>query len=140
MVMEKLVGPPVRRTAEAAASEHSMNNIRNIVLACAAYTRTHEGEWPDNLHVLLDPKLLSTDRFFRNPRRPELAVGYVLVKPSKKAVEAGANETVVIYEAYDAWPQGGINVGFADGHVQLMTDEAAFKKRLGESIDGPARP
>jgi prepilin-type processing-associated H-X9-DG protein len=36
----------------------------------------------------------------------------------------------MLYEAYDAWPQGGIGVGFADGHVETVADEASFQKML----------
>lgn len=152
VVMEKLVGPPIRRTQEEAARDHSMNNVRNIVLACATYAQTHKGEWPDNLAVALDQRLLAapadrvafTDEakkhILRNPRDPERAVGYDYVKPGKKVSEEDSSELVVVYEAYDAWPKGGLHVGFADGHVRLITDEAAFKKLLEKSMAEDAKP
>jgi prepilin-type processing-associated H-X9-DG protein len=38
-------------------------------------------------------------------------------------------DSVVIYEHYEQWGDG-INVGFGDGHVEFMKDEAEFLKRL----------
>jgi hypothetical protein len=129
VVIEKLVAPPARDARAAAERAASMNNIRQIMLAARLYADKHKDEWPPSLQVLLDQEFITTDRILRNPRDPERAIGYVYLKPSKKALQENTG-IVVVYEAYDAWPAGGIWAGFADGHAQLMTDEAAFKKLL----------
>jgi len=143
-VTEKLIAAPMRRAQDAARRVSSMQNIRMIVTASHMYARDHKGEWPDNLQALLDRGFLarlvpSQDvaltleaqrRILQNRRDPQRAVGYVYIKPSKEDAAKGKSDVVVIYEAYDVWPEGGINVGFVDGHVQRIVDEARFRKRL----------
>ena len=66
-----------------------------------------------------------TGQELRNPRQPQREVGYVYVKPVKNP----RPDTLVVYEAHDDW-DGGVNVLFADGHVQFIGDEARFRKEL----------
>ena len=64
-----------------------------------------------------------------NPRDRQRKPAYVYLKPLTEFARAGRDH-VVVYEAHEAWPAGGINVGFADGHVELIADQAQFKRLL----------
>jgi len=95
------------------------------------YANDKDGEFPANLEVLVEKGYLPNGRFLINPRRPKLKVGYVYLKPAGLAEKWGgqAAQTVLMYEAYEEWGEG-INVGFADGHVEFIADEERFKRHL----------
>ncbi|HZL37745.1 MAG TPA: H-X9-DG-CTERM domain-containing protein [Tepidisphaeraceae bacterium] len=104
----------------------SMNNMRQLLLASLMYVDKHS-QWPDSLEqaareATIDLNMLS------DPDHPSTKPGYIYRKPLKPTV-AGDAKAVVLYENYDKW-NGGINVGFADGHVEFWADEAGFKKLL----------
>jgi len=96
-------------------------NMDRILKACRKYVNEHDGQWPDSLQVLT--KYGVDKETFVNPRQPGRDVGYVYLKPPASPSES----RIVLYEAHDAW-NGGINVGFADYHVEFMKNESDFKK------------
>lgn len=101
----------------------SMVNIKKLLLAGFKYGDKN-GQWPATLEGFageVNPEVLV------NPASPER--GYVYIRPQGQYPNA---ESVVIYEHYEQWGEG-INVGFGDGHVEFMKDEAEFLKRLGSS-------
>jgi len=93
--------------------------MNDILKACRQYVQQHNGQWPEDLSELhaygIGPET------FSNPRRIG-KVGYCYIKPSGTVSET----TVVLHEGYDEWLDG-INVGYADFHVQFVKDEASFK-------------
>lgn len=105
------------------ARMESMMNIKKLMFACLSYSSNYK-QLPESLDVLrqqgIDAKL------FVNPQRPDVTDGYVYVRPGD---DSAPQTAVMIYEAYEDWGEG-INVGFADGHVEFMTDEAEFLRRL----------
>jgi len=120
---ENVVAPVMVLQQQIAMRSASANVIRALVARGRQYAESHNGAWPDTIEALAgDQKWLLLD-----PRSPERRVGFVYVKPK---AQPGA-QTVVIYEAYDNWGEG-INVGFGDGHVEWVKDEAKFRKQLEE--------
>lgn len=102
-------------------------NIKRMLLACYMYGDKN-GQWPETLESLagqgIEPELLI------NPARPGVANGYIYVKPVlPDDLQHNPDKKIVIYEAYETWG-GGIYVGFADGHVEFVSDEEDFQKLL----------
>jgi outer membrane lipoprotein-sorting protein len=107
----------------------SATNMDRILKACRKYVSEHGGRWPDSLQELAKYGL--TKDILTNPRQPSRELGYVYLKPPASPLDS----RIVLYEAYDIW-NGGINVGFANYHVQFIKKEPEFKKRLKESPSG----
>ena len=101
-------------------------NMDRIIKACRKYVNEHNGQWPDSLQELTTYGL--DKDVFTNPRQPAREVGYVYLKPPPSPSES----RIVLYEAYDAW-NSGINVGFANYHIQFIKEESDFKNRLGKN-------
>jgi len=93
--------------------------MNDILKACRQYVQQHNGQWPEDLSELhaygIGPET------FSNPRRVG-KVGYCYIKPSGPVSET----TVVLHEGYDEWSDG-INVGYANFHVQFVKEEASFR-------------
>jgi len=104
---------------------NSTVNMDRILKACKRYVNEHKGRWPDSLRELSQYGL--DKEVFTNPRQPTRKLGYVYLKPSSTPSES----RIVLYEAYDEW-DSGINVGFANYHVQFIKEESDFKNRIKE--------
>lgn len=98
-------------------------NVDRILKACRKYVQDHGGQWPNNLHELTEYGVGQDT--LSNPRQPAREVGYVYLKPPASPSES----RIVLYETYKAW-EGGINVGFANYHLQFIKEESAFEKLL----------
>ena len=117
----------VRRARINAGRVRSASNIRQIMMGMFLYANDHKGQFPNTLDeaaklVEGPPALLI------NPNRPAENPGYVYIKPPD-GVKAGS-ERVVIYEKYKPG-DFGINLGYADGHVefwQLKPAEEEIRK------------
>jgi len=69
-------------------------------------------------------------KVFTNPRQPARKEGYVYMRPVNNVKDLkDASETPILYEAFDQWGNG-IDVGFADFHVEFIRDQAEFNKLL----------
>ncbi len=131
-LISDVLAPPIRRAREQARRAMSAVNVRAIAKAICMYAADHNGRPPEGLQVLAESKMIDA-RTLTNPARPEMKVGYVYLKPPlplDKLPEV--YKVILVYEAHDAW-KGGINVGFADGHVELVRDEGRFKELLAKS-------
>lgn len=101
-------------------------NMDRIIKACRKYVNEHNGQWPDSLQELT---IYGLDKdVFTNPGQPAREVGYVYLKPPTSPSES----RIVLYEAHNVW-DGGINVGFANYHIEFIKEESDFKNRLGEN-------
>jgi len=116
-----------RRQAKRAVSA---SHISGILKAVYMYAAENKDQWPPDLSALKRHLGREWKKMLTNPLRPELEVGYVYVRPAAKTTDVkDPAGTVVLYEAHEKWGEG-INVGFADGHVSRMTDQAKFKELL----------
>jgi prepilin-type processing-associated H-X9-DG protein len=139
VILEMLV-PAFREARVRARRVTSGHNMRQVASAALQYAMQHDGIWPENLQTLVKAKQLSA-KLLVNPARPQRKPGYVYLRPSvplPKLARSGV-ATVLLYEAYDKW-DGGINVGFADAHVEWVVDEGYFKKLLQEAQSMSVKP
>ena len=119
----RFVDGPHERTVKLTKRMNSAKKMKKILLNCIMYAQEHENQWPDNLQDLTQ-RGLASDTFI-NPGQPERENGYIYIKPSTPI----SPQQVVLYEAHDSWGDG-INIGYADGHVQFIKEESNFKKDL----------
>jgi prepilin-type processing-associated H-X9-DG protein len=85
------------------------------------YRNDNKNAWPDDLKAL--EKYVKVAQVFTNPTKPDLKPGYVYVKPVEPIADPSAH--AVIYEAHKEFGSG-LNVGFADGHVEFVADKDRF--------------
>ena len=62
---------------------------------------------------------------------PDGSVHTLTIALSENHAKQLSPSDIIVYEAYDVWSTG-INVGFADGHIEFMKEESDFRKRLPE--------
>jgi len=112
------------------------SRLKNLDMMVLIYANENRNQWPDNLGVLLkDGHVKKED--LRNPVRPDLEVGYILVKPAVPLDKLkDPSQTILIYEAYKQWGEG-IFVALADGHVEFMPDQKQFESMLKQSTTAP---
>jgi len=124
----RFVDGPNERTVKLTKRMNSAKKMKKILLNCIMYAQEHENQWPDSLQDLTNYGL--TRDTLNNPRQPERENGYIYIKPSTPM----SPQQVVLYEAHDSWGDG-INVGYADGHVQFIKEESNFKNDLQKPIE-----
>jgi hypothetical protein len=131
--LKRAAVPAMAKARAAARRAVAASNVRQQVMGCLIYAQDHNNEWPASLQVLVDSGVLTAPMLL-NPERPELKAPFAYVRPAPRELEnADWSSYVIVHEVYDAWPAAGIWVGFADGHVQMVTDEAWFRERLAEA-------
>lgn len=112
----------------------SLINVRVICRGCVKYANAHEGKIPNGLEEL--KSFLGGMIMLESPRQPEDfdGPGYIYVEAL-----AGRNlnkfkrpfEYVIVYEN-PAFCEDYVNVGFLDGHEEMMTFEA-FRQALEDT-------
>lgn len=124
----ELVGPFLHVAREKADANVSMSHMRQQLQACLVYAMDHKDRWPDSLAQVAQQGIIDK-RTLHNPRNLTNKQAYVYLKPDAPLSELkNAGKTVLIYEAYDQWPQTGCYIGFADGTVVLYENERDFKR------------
>jgi len=113
------------------------SRLKNLDMLVLCYVSENKNRMPDDFGVLLkDGHIKKED--LKNPVRPDLEVGYTLVKlavPLDKLKDP--SQTILIYEAYKQWGEG-IFVAIADGHVEFVSDQKQFEDMLKKSTSAPA--
>lgn len=111
-----------------------MNNLRQLSIGVTLYASDHDGQLPKDLgpdiqkYLGADPKHLWTDPLRPNEKKP-----YVYLKLANKLSDVKEPAAaVMIYENHTTW-DAGINVAFADGHVEWLSDEKQFKSMLAQT-------
>ena len=94
-----------------------------LAKACLDYAQAHDGQWPDTLRTGIQYSI--KDETLLNLTDPELELGCIYIKPPRTDPRL-----VLLYQAYDKWPEGGINVSFVDCHTTVIRNEATFKEHL----------
>ena len=120
-----------------ASQSYSSNNIGQFARAMHIYAAQNEGQWPDSLQAIVEKGMQArydpSMGVLFNPQRPNMKPAYVYLKPAMPVNQVdNPARMIFMHEAYDQWGPG-INVGFLDGHVTFISDQAEFSKLLAES-------
>ncbi len=129
------VVPPLaaamRTARRRAAVSQSANQVRQLLLGCIMYADVHQGQFPDTLEQAAKTAAGGNDAMaaalLRNPRG---AARYEYLKP-KLSITAlpSVSDTLLVYEKGEKWDPPAV-LGFADGHVITVKDEAELQKHM----------
>lgn len=121
---------------EQALRERSAGNLMRLLRGWVMYANDYKGRVPDTLAEMIKDQDISP-QVLVNARRPADTTGYIYIKPPE-GIGAPA-QRMVMHEKFDHF-DGGINAGFADGHVEWIDSEAKFQELLKAAEDAVARP
>ncbi|MHC4644417.1 MAG: LolA family protein [Planctomycetota bacterium] len=116
------VSTPASPVQEQVMRSLSARLMLRLAKACLDYARAHNDQWPDNLTVAVE---FTGDDELLGLKDPERELGCVYIKPARTDPRL-----VLLYQAYDEWPEGGINVSFVDCHTTIIQAETTFKEHL----------
>jgi len=114
---------PVIKAQQQVIQLLSARIMLKLARACYKYSKEHDGLWPENLQEAIEYGI--EDDTLLNLTDPESELGCVYIRPQKTNPRL-----VLLYQAYEVWPEGGINVSFVDCHTIIINDEATFKEHL----------
>jgi prepilin-type processing-associated H-X9-DG protein len=128
-----ILGPLAIKANAKVARATSEAHLKQIVSALRNYADEFNGRMPKSLE---DPQFLKylgdtaakQKEALTNPADPGRGMGYVYVRPANGNRPLIPQAVILVYEAYDRWPAGGVQAGFADGHVAEIKTEAELKK------------
>lgn len=128
--LKRLMVPALLEARRAARRAVTASNMRQGVTGCWVYAQDHKDQWPEDLQTLVKEGIVQ-ESMLHNPDRPEMVPAFEYIRPDSAALQkSDYGRLIVIYERYDKWPEKGIWVDFADGHLELVRDEAQFRKLL----------
>lgn len=123
------LAPAVQQGRTRARQVQSMSQMRQLLMGVQLYAQDHKRAYPEKLEDLGRYLGGMLPRMLTNPLDPQRRPGYVYLKPAG-TVDAVKPETALIYEAWEKWPACGIAVGFADGHVERLTNEGQVREMI----------
>jgi len=144
-LMASILLPSLNKARETANRVKCSANLRQIGVAFMLYSNENKGAAPPDLGTLLLQEGLtanvfvcpSTGRGFETHDgdvKPEDIAKwvnenseYVYLKPPKKLTQLNA-ETILVYEKFENHDEQGINILYADGHVEFQQMPAAKKE------------
>ena len=104
--------------------------IMRLGLFCVLYQDKNENQFPDKLAELVTSGIV-TNEILKNilapPDNPEGQPVFQYQKPEK---DSDWPTTIILYEAYNQWPDEGIVVCFADGHSEIIKDRNLFEELI----------
>ena len=132
LLLETLT-PAFARARENAKRVASMSHIKQLMMSTIMHANDHQ----DVLPAALDEQ--TTARYFggaenyrrimTNPRTNRFP-GYIYVRPALSRRDIKDPHTVpIVYEVFETWP-GAMSFGFADGHVELVSNVDRAKALL----------
>ena len=114
----------------------SMNNLKQIGMACHMYANDNKEEFPPNLEALVKYDL--TDKVLVSPRKPANHSGpsYIYIAGQKTSSPI---ENILAYEEPSFAKDGMVNVLFPDGHVEAMKADK-FQEALKKTYEQLGQP
>ena len=134
------ISTPLMRARAVARRVQSASNIRQMLMACMMFKNDNKNAWPADRQAFEQAvaKYARRGRGGRdvlvNPQHPDVRPAYVYIKPSRPDPDP---QSVVIYESHKEFGEG-INVGFADGHVEWVAQKKAFDEMLARTAQDAA--
>jgi len=120
-MMREVIAPAVLGARDQAKQVKAMSQVRQILMAAHVYAQEHEDNFPGALDVLIDTGHIAPDAL-------RLPTGRDLVYlPPRDVKQVNWATTPMILEIGGEFPEKGLIVGFLDGHVELVADEARYE-------------
>lgn len=134
--------PIVRRAREQAMRVASANNLRQFYTALTMHANENQGEFPADLAAIEKYLGDAAPRVLVNPAAPNQRPGYTYVRPPAGAnrgrLAIAATRIPLVYESFDKFPPGGIQVLFLSGHIERVADQARFDELVKAATAPPA--
>jgi prepilin-type processing-associated H-X9-DG protein len=136
--------PSLNRARETANRVKCGSNMRQIGMACLLYSNENRGNYPPDLGALIKTQDITAHVFVCPTEGTDLPPNLAVMKPDEVAkwvnensdyiyvggglkTTAGA-ETVVLYEKPQAHGRQGMNILYADGHVEFHMMPTAMQE------------
>ncbi|NLW86462.1 MAG: hypothetical protein GXY38_06275 [Planctomycetes bacterium] len=125
------VMPALQKARLQALAAISLSEMRATITSIMCYMAEHEGQWPAGLQaVAADEQMLKQTAAFDR---------YVYLRPNVTCEELkNPSQQILVYDPVDEFGEG-IAVGFVDGHVERITDEASLQELLSASLEQATR-
>ncbi len=107
--------PVVSKVQEKAKATKSLNQVKQIAIACKLYAVEHGGKFPPTL-AALTPDYLTNPAILISPFAPEVPVGYTYTAGLTEKSDASA---ILIEDKFSGKEQQRI-VGYVDGSVKIL--------------------
>ncbi len=102
--------------------------IMRVGMLCLSYREKH-GRMPAALSDLAGGDIgeAALNTLLAAPDQPEgpAVIRYRVPRPDREP-----GKEIMLYEAFDTWPAGGMMVGFADGHAGHVVTQAQFEELM----------
>jgi outer membrane lipoprotein-sorting protein len=109
------------------------SKTKYIVLQCIIYADRHNGRFPNKLEDIVPAGLITEEAFKKLVTAPDESNGQSMFRYQNLGTNAeSSSNAVMLYEAYDQWPDEGIVAGFRDGHVEIIKRESDFLKLISQ--------
>jgi hypothetical protein len=95
--------------------------MRQILLAAIMSANGNHEQFPPDLATILNEQEITADAFI-DPLHPQEKVGYVYIRPSDGYRDA--DKAAILFQS---WQEGRL-VGFADAHVEWMSNRQEVEK------------
>jgi hypothetical protein len=113
-----------RGRMEAQQMEIAMKG-RAIVQAIQVYSVDHNDALPASLEEL--EKFIDDPKLLKHPRGRT----WKILRPAKRITEIPEPaRAVLLHEEFKTWPRHGVIVGFADGHIEVITTQERFRELI----------
>lgn len=129
----KLAVPAMKAARIQANRVKSASNMRQLLIGVAIYASEKNqalpNKLPDDIYQHIGGEN-GVPYVWVSPTHPEANPPYIYIRAAEKmSAIKEPSKVVILHENYTKWA-GGVNVGFADGHVEWIDNEAQFKKLL----------
>jgi prepilin-type processing-associated H-X9-DG protein len=110
------------------------SNLRQLDMGVMMYANDNTGKLPKDLGPDIEKYLgANSKQLWNDPLRPNQKKPYVYLKLADKMTDVkDPASAVLIYENHTTW-DAGLNVAFADGHVEWISDEKQFQSMLDQT-------
>jgi prepilin-type processing-associated H-X9-DG protein len=127
-----LLVPDFQMQREISLRVKAASQMKELMTACLAYASSHQGDYPPTLQTLVDDKLISDARLLTSPR--DLTDKTFVYHPwtAEQLKKLSPSETPTIWEHANQ-PDTGVNVAFADGHIEFMRLEKYVEEELQDA-------
>ena len=122
--------PPLVEAREQGKQAVSLNNLKQIAIACHLYADEHEGKFPDNLDQLYPYH--RNHKILESPRKPNDFIGPSYIYVSGLKLRMRDVSRIIIFYENPAFCSDGICASFLDGHCEWMKP-AEFLERLEDT-------
>jgi prepilin-type processing-associated H-X9-DG protein len=152
--------PAMAKARESATQVQCMSNQRQLAVALLMYSNDHQGKYPDSYEEFIEYAVkdmqIAQEIFVCPTQRDHMPQTFKAMSPKEFAewakdnssyVYLGAGKTtnsgaedILLYEKSGHHDRGGINIAYADGHVEFADSVRAQQELQRVGANDPMQP